>query len=362
MKHALGHVLSELRYRKLATTQKEFGDKMGYTKVYISQVNNGTTPITDTLIDKIVATYGINRNFVITAQGDPFPSETVLHTNLKTIRQRWDITQEELGLLTGATRAMIMQYENPDRRTLPKADTLNKLAEITGIHADALIHNPLADADIADLSQELKRSIRNLRYADTMQQDNTPSVVAEETPTYNVSPKKPVRVFDPVTSAINYQYFDSILPTAKNKNQWIPYFNSIWNFIKQYNSTETISKDQTHNFWPMTPLPDDMLRMPGTIANFVIPAPADNNMYPAIKPNSPISVMFTEKDNINWGIAHLVVFNDRRYNCYYLKPGETDDEWTAISQNAEYDRRRIKVKNVMAVFEIIEVQNSRPGL
>lgn len=364
MKTPLVHVYNELKYRNKVSSKADFGKQLGYTRTYFSQVMNGIMPLTDNVIDKIATLFDVDRDFITSGKGLPFKA-TIIQDNLKLIRFVWDITQEELGALIGATRGMIMQYENTDRNTTPPSAIIDALTAITGLASETLLTTSLTTPDIPNLTNELKLKLRafKIRKMDNNQpiEDSTPSLVAEEAQTYG-DKSNPVVIFDTEKQTINNQYFSTILPTISSRNKWIPYFNSVWNFIKQYPNTETLMKDKTQNFWPMTPLPDEMLRMPGTIAHFVIPAPADNNMYPAIKPCSPISIMYTDTDDITWGIAHLVVFNDNRYSCYYLKPGDEKEEWWGLSQNDLYDKRKIKIKNVRAVFEIIDVLNSRPGL
>lgn len=84
-----------------------------------------------------------------------------LGLNIKKIRERWDLTQEEFGLLIGATRGMVMQYEK--RGTKPKNETVSQIIKLTGISWDMLANAELADDDLPELDMESQVLISNFR-------------------------------------------------------------------------------------------------------------------------------------------------------------------------------------------------------
>lgn len=84
-----------------------------------------------------------------------------LGLNIKKIRERWDISQEEFGLLIGATRGMIMQYEK--RGTRPKDETVSQLIRVTGLSWDMLANAELSRGELPELSMEDRILVDNFR-------------------------------------------------------------------------------------------------------------------------------------------------------------------------------------------------------
>lgn len=84
-----------------------------------------------------------------------------LGKNIKTIREYWELNQTEFGLLVGATRGMIMQYEN--RGTMPKKETVSRIVSLTGFTDDLLINTEIDRDDIEPLPQEDALFIENYR-------------------------------------------------------------------------------------------------------------------------------------------------------------------------------------------------------
>lgn len=84
-----------------------------------------------------------------------------LGLNIRKIRERWDLSQEEFGHLIGATRGMIMQYEN--RGTKPKNETVSQLVKLTGLSLDMLANSPLKDDELPGLDQASWLAVCNYR-------------------------------------------------------------------------------------------------------------------------------------------------------------------------------------------------------
>jgi transcriptional regulator with XRE-family HTH domain len=69
--------------------------------------------------------------------------------NIKRIREKWGLTQEEFAWLIQATRGMVMTYEV--RGSKPRAATIAKVAKITGLQVTILIDTELHDSDIPEI-------------------------------------------------------------------------------------------------------------------------------------------------------------------------------------------------------------------
>lgn len=77
-KAILSSVLEELKNLRKVSGQADFGEQMGYSNPsYLSQVMTGIKPMSRAFIDKVVDTFGVDRKFLKTGIGKPFPGESV---------------------------------------------------------------------------------------------------------------------------------------------------------------------------------------------------------------------------------------------------------------------------------------------
>lgn len=103
---------------------------------------------------------------------------TYLGLNIKKIRERWKLSQEEFAYLLDATRGMIMQYEN--RGTKPKNDTLSKLVKLTGISMTMLADSELKEKELPEMDNSTWMTIENYRNdQDSFDEELTDSQVKE---------------------------------------------------------------------------------------------------------------------------------------------------------------------------------------
>ena len=81
--------------------------------------------------------------------------------NIKTIREKWKLTQDEFAWWIDASRGMIMQYEK--RGSMPKNETIETIVEKFGISKDMLINTKLARKDVPDMPLEVSIEFSNYR-------------------------------------------------------------------------------------------------------------------------------------------------------------------------------------------------------
>lgn len=84
-----------------------------------------------------------------------------LGKNIKCIRSKWKLSQEEFGHLVSASRGMIMQYEN--RGTEPKPYVMAQIIKQTGINEDVLSNSELDEHVINSMSFKQKELIKTYR-------------------------------------------------------------------------------------------------------------------------------------------------------------------------------------------------------
>lgn len=87
--------------------------------------------------------------------------------NIKKIREKWGLSQEEFGWLIHATRGMVMTYEV--RGSRPRTDTMLNIAKVTGIRPTKLIDTELQESGIPDMRPEVEQLIiKGRRKPETM--------------------------------------------------------------------------------------------------------------------------------------------------------------------------------------------------
>jgi len=86
-----------------------------------------------------------------------------LGQNIRKIREYWELSQEEFGALIGASRGMIMQYET--RGSMPKNETIEKIAAVTALSKETLINTELERSKYPSLSPEALQTIERYKKA-----------------------------------------------------------------------------------------------------------------------------------------------------------------------------------------------------
>jgi hypothetical protein len=81
--------------------------------------------------------------------------------NIKKIREKWSLSQEEFGWLINATRGMIMTYEV--RGSQPRNDTVTRISKVTGIKGSKLLDTELQDSDIPSIPLDVQMRIDKAR-------------------------------------------------------------------------------------------------------------------------------------------------------------------------------------------------------
>ncbi len=72
MKVRLHKAFSELLYQKKVLNQKDFGDKIGYNKAYVSRVFNGSEDVSHKMASEIQTQFGISATWLLTGDGPMF--------------------------------------------------------------------------------------------------------------------------------------------------------------------------------------------------------------------------------------------------------------------------------------------------
>lgn len=123
-------------------TQKEFGDILGISKSYVSDIENGYTGLSIDQINKICnyadVTFDYMFDFCKDLNKHVIKVEKInlkiLGNNLKTIRKDLKYTQEKLASKLNVSRTLITHYEKGIRK-ISTAD-LKQICEISGFSAD----------------------------------------------------------------------------------------------------------------------------------------------------------------------------------------------------------------------------------
>lgn len=123
-------------------TQKEFGEILGISKSYVSDMENGYSGLSIELINKICnfanVTFDYMFDFCKEINENAIKIENVnlklLGNNLKIIRKDLNYTQEKLASKLNVSRSLVTHYEKGNRM-ISTAD-LKQICEMSGYSAD----------------------------------------------------------------------------------------------------------------------------------------------------------------------------------------------------------------------------------
>lgn len=123
-------------------TQKEFGDILGISKSYVSDIENGYTGLSIELINKICNYASVSFDYFFDFCNDINRNVLkvekinlkILGNHIRSIRKELNFTQEKLASKLNVSRTLITHYEKGDR-TIRTAD-LKQICELSGYSAD----------------------------------------------------------------------------------------------------------------------------------------------------------------------------------------------------------------------------------
>ena len=123
-------------------TQKEFGELLGISKSYVSDIENGYTGLSVEHINILCNHYTVSFDYML-----GFSKEInkhvkkidkidlkILGSHIKGVRKELGITQEKLASKLNVSRPLVTHYEKGIRTI--RTDDLKGLCEITGYSAD----------------------------------------------------------------------------------------------------------------------------------------------------------------------------------------------------------------------------------
>ena len=104
----------------LVLTQDQFAKKIGRTKAYISNVENGHTGMSRSTISSICSVFGVNTEWLLTGTGEMFlPEQEVepvsreeIGRRIRDIRKRAGLTQQEFADRVGCHKNQVSNVES----------------------------------------------------------------------------------------------------------------------------------------------------------------------------------------------------------------------------------------------------------
>lgn len=152
--------LSDL-LKYLNTNGLKFSKKIGVSQSTISLICSGNQDITHNFMKSVINSFPyVNGHWLLTGTGsmilDSLPAEinrdpplikpVPLPTNIKKIRDRWDMSQTHFADMLGATKDQVSNWERG--RTEPDYESMQQLEVLCGIAQDKIRNVELTNEDI----------------------------------------------------------------------------------------------------------------------------------------------------------------------------------------------------------------------
>ena len=152
----------------LGLTQKQFGDILGISKSYVSDIENGYTGLKINQINKICNYASVSFDYILGFSKKVNKNIIkikkinlkVMGSKLKAIRKELNFTQEKLASKLSITRTMIAHYEKGIRTI--KTEDLIQVCEISGYSADYIVGKLKEKAKIDIIKKIKPKDIKKL--------------------------------------------------------------------------------------------------------------------------------------------------------------------------------------------------------
>lgn len=153
---------------KLNLTQKQFGEILGISKSYVSDIENGYTGLSIEHINKICNIANVSFDYMFgfcnALNKNIIKIEKInlklIGKNLRTIRKELNYTQDKLALKLNISRPLITHYEK-GIRTIRTAD-LKQICEISGYSADWIVGKSLKCLKRKEIKKIKPKEIKEL--------------------------------------------------------------------------------------------------------------------------------------------------------------------------------------------------------
>lgn len=263
-----------------------------------------------------------------------------LGDNLKSIREEWGLSQGQFGYLVGASRGMIMQYEN--RGTKPKMPVLKELVKVTGLSRDILYNTKLDKEDMPGMSSAVSQTLEYYQSDEVIEVDDTNDLINAKSIKHgkNVSQSGE----NSATSENNNISGDKHVVTDSRNNtntdKGAPYYENI---SASAGLDYLIDNDDNRT--------SSFIKVPGIRVDGYINVFGDS-MYPKYCSGEVIGVKLTEKGLVFFGHAYVIQMSDGEAYIKYIRKGKDENHWVLESENEKYDPREFHLSKITKVFKI----------
>lgn len=266
--------------------------------------------------------------------------DNYLGINIKAIREEWGLSQEEFGLLIGASRGMVMQYEK--RGSIPKNPTVSKIVSITGLSKDILFNEALEQRDIPSIKQQDWMEIENFRSdPDSYNVDETEKDIKELVGTLKVRKAKEKEVIP----------LGKHVPLRLKPGEYADAFGD-WEGLPMYNVPITASFVTTYRddalYSPQYYLHDPRFRD----CDFGAIITGDS-MHSEIRHGDFVACKeVTDTSFLVFGDIYYVVAKNGLETCKYLQAGMDDEHVLLVPRNEKISPSPIKKDMIRSLFKV----------
>lgn len=263
-----------------------------------------------------------------------------LGVNIKAIREEWGLSQEEFGILIGASRGMVMQYEK--RGSIPKNATVSKIVSVTGLSKDILFNELLEQKEIPSIKQQDWMEIENFRSdPDSYNTDESEEDVKELVGTLKAKAGKEKEVIP----------LGKHVPLRLKPGEYAEAFGD-WRGLPMYNVPITASFVATYRDEGIY-RPQYYLHDPRFIDCDFGAIISGDSMHSEIRHGDFVACKeITDIGFLVFGDIYYIVAKNGLETCKYLNAGRNDNEVMLLARNEKISPSPLPKDMILSLYKV----------
>lgn len=159
VKDRLNKALRELKYRGVVQNQTDFGDKLSYSKTYISRLFNEHEPLTGLIATEMETLFRLNKKWLLTGEGDVFIDKTNISDTTKDLEEKNISNKSGENHNIELNNGTVFAPSEGSRLNEKEGEmTIDRLMRI----AENMSYSAKIDSETRKIAEENKRSLQTI--------------------------------------------------------------------------------------------------------------------------------------------------------------------------------------------------------